>query len=539
MSKRGEDLVFTTFGPHFSVKLLSLGRQENHFHLDPIYPKPTKGGDFMKNFLLMLVVLCFLAPSVVWGAPTGKLIIAQGVDLTSLDPVKLAATGEMNYANAVFDKLYLFDVNGNTVPRLAVSHKMVNETTWEFKLRSGVKFHNGDLFTAADVKFSIERFLDPKIKSPFASFMKGIKEVKIINDHTVQIITDKPDPLLQKRFAFILFIVPSKYIKEKGEDHFGRNPVGCGPFKFVEWVRADRLVLEAYEQYWAGSPLVKTVVFRAIPEDSTRMAELQTGMVDIIVNIPPFLVNQLKGRPGIDVQSVPGARVMLLYINTLAPGPLQDKRVRQALNYAVDKKIIIERILSGSAFPMATNLNPYYFGYDDTLKPYPYDPEKAKKLLAEAGHKDLKIVLNTPSGRYLLDKQVSEAIAGMFEKAGIKIDFKVREWGDYVKDLLSKKLVDLGLIQNGLIMYDADGLLSLYYIKESPFCYYSDPEIQNWIIEARYSMDQKKRKDLYGKISKKIFEEAPFVFLYQPQDFWGVQARGDELFFLYRVSVEK
>jgi peptide/nickel transport system substrate-binding protein len=500
----------------------------------------------MKKYLLAIVIVCFLIPGLVLGAPKGKLVIAQGTELTSLDPALHGTTSEFNYDHAVFDKLYLFDVDGNPVPRVAVSHKIINPTTWEFKLRKGIKFHNGDPVTAADVKFSVEHYLDPKTKAPLASFYKIVKEIKAVDEHTIQVTTDKPDPLLQKRFAFSIFILPSKYIKEKGYDTFLKRPIGCGPFKFVEWVRADRLVLEAYEDYWAGSPLIKTVVFRAIPEDTTRLAELQTGMADIILNIPPFLVNQVKGQPGIDVQSVPSGRVILLYINTLAPGPLQDKRVRQALNYAVDKKTIIDKVLMGSGFQMAINIPPYDFGYDPTLKPYPYDPEKAKKLLAEAGHKDLKLVLNSPSGRYVMDKQVAEAIAGMYEKAGIKVDFRMREWGDYVKDLFGKKLVDTGLIGSGLVMYDADGRLSLYFLRDSVFCYYVNAEIEKWILEARVSMDEKKRKELYSKISNKIFEEAPFVFLYQQQDHWGVskkvkgfQARGDEQFFLYRVSVEK
>lgn len=500
----------------------------------------------MKKLLWVSMIVCFLLPSAVFSAPKGKLVIAQGTDLTSLDPARHGTTSEMNYDNAVFDKLYIFDVQGNPVPRLAVSHKMVNPTTWELKLRKGVRFHNGDPFTAADVKFSIEHYLDPKTKSPFASFFKIIKEVKVVDDHTVQVVTDKPDPLLQKRFAFQIYILPSKYLNEKGYENFLKQPIGCGPFKFIEWVRADRLVLEAYEEYWAGPPLLKTAVFRPIPEDTTRLAELQTGMVDIIVNVPPFLVNQLKGQSGIDVQSVPSGRVILLYVNTLASGPLQDRRVRQALNYAVDKKTIIDKVLMGSGFQMAINTSPYDFGHDPNLKPYPYDPDKAKRLLAEAGCKDMKLVLNSPAGRYVMDKQVSEAIAGMFEKVGIKVDFKMREWGDYVKDLLGKKLVDTGLIGSGLVMYDADGRLSLYFLKDSPFCYYADTEIENWIIEARFTMDEKKRKEIYGRISKKISEEAPFVFLYQQQDHWGIskkvkgfQARGDELFYLYRVSVEK
>jgi len=502
----------------------------------------------MKQFIQALLIFCALIPGMALGAPKGKLIIAQGVDLTSLDPARHHTTGEFNYDNAVFDRLYLFDVHGNPVPRLALSHRMVDDTTWEFKLRKGVTFHNGDPFTAADVKFTIERILDPKTKAPFSANFRHIKEVRVIDDHTVQMVTEKPDPILIKRFSAgaATSILPSKYIKEKGEDHFLRQPIGTGAFKFVEWVRNDHLVLEAYDGYWAGFPPVKRVVIRPIPEDSTRIAELQTGGVDIAVNIPPFLVNQVKAIPGVEVQSVPSGRVMFLSLNTFAPGPLQDKRVRQALNYAVDKKSIIEKILMGSAFQMAINLTPYHFGYDPSLQPYPYDPEKAKRLLAEAGYRDLKLVFNTPSGRYILDKQVSEAIAGMFEKVGIKINFKVREWGDYTKDLVTKKLVDIGFLGWGNVNYDADGTFFVYFIKEAAFSYYEDPEMKSWIIEARNTLDEKRRKDLYTKISKKVFEGAPLVFLYQQQDHWGVskkvknfQARGDELFYLYRVSVEK
>ena len=500
----------------------------------------------MKKLFLASFVICFLIPRVLWGSPTGKLTIALANEMTSLDPTKHGVMNEMNFNNAVFDKLFLFDAQGNAIPRLAASYRLINDTTWEFKLRKGVKFHNGDSFSATDVKFSVERYLDPKTKSPHAPFLRGIKEVKVIDDYTLQVVTEKPDPLLCKRFAHTAYIFPSKYLKEKGEDTFQRNPIGTGPFKFVEWVRGDRLVLEANEGYWAGPALVKTVVFRGIPEATTRMAELQTGMVDIAAQIPPFMVDQMKRLPEIGVQSVPGAKVAVFSINTIAPGPLQDKRVRQALNYAVDKKTIIDKILLGSGFQTAINLTSHSFGFDPTLKPYPYDPEKAKKLLSEAGYKNLKLVLNTPNGRYIFDKQISEAVAEMWEKVGVTVDFRVREWGDYMKEMLSKKLTDVGLLQNYLTMYDADMILTLYFTKESSFSYYSDPELQNWLSEARYQLDSKKRKDLYSKIQKKIYEEAAMVFLYQPLDHWGVSkkvkgfvAGPDDIFYLHQVSREK
>jgi peptide/nickel transport system substrate-binding protein len=276
------------------------------------------------------------------------------------------------------------------------------------------------------------------------------------------------------------------------------------------------------------------------------VAELQTGQVDIITNVPPIMVGQLKAHPGVEVKSIPSGRVIFLYINTFAPGPLQDKRVRQALNYAVDKQSIIDKVLLGSGYQVASTLIASDFGYDPSLKPYPYDPKKAKQILVDAGYKDLKLVLNSPAGRYVMDKQVSEAVAGMLQQVGIKVDFRVREWGDYVSTLLNRKLEDLGLIGFGQVMYDADGRFTWGYIKESKLCYYSDPEVEGWILEARHTMDLERREKIYHTIQKKLYEEAPVVWLFQQQDNWGVskkvkgfQPTSYEIFYLHKVSKEK
>ncbi len=499
----------------------------------------------MKKVLLASFMVYLFITGVVWGAPSGKLVIAQGNELTSPDPTKHGTMNENNYNNCVFDKLFLFDADHKVVPRLALSHRMINETTHEFKLRRDVKFHNGDPFTAADVKYSLERYLDPKQKSPHSTFLTTIQETKIIDDYTIRIITKKPDALFVKRFAWTNYIFPSKYIKEKGEEQFLRHPIGTGPFKFVEWIRGDRLVLEANDGYWDGAPPIKTVIFRAIPEDTTRMAELQTGMVDIAVQVPPFMGAKMKGQ-GINVQPVLGVKTAILVINTLAPGPLQDKRVRQALNYAVDKKAIIDKVLLGAGSPLAINLMDGCFGFEPSLKPYPYDPEKAKQLLAEAGVKNLKIEFSTPNGRYMFDKQVAEAVAGMWEKVGVSVDLRVREWGEYMKDYFSKNMKGVGRSQSFVPMYDADALFATWYTKESGFSYFTNPELENWISEARFQLDEKKRKELYSKISKKIYEEAPMVYLYQPIDYWGISKRvkgfqpgPDDIFVLHKVSVDK
>jgi peptide/nickel transport system substrate-binding protein len=498
----------------------------------------------MKKIAILILLGLLVPAGLCFGQPKGDLVVCQGAEVNSLDPAKHNSTTDLNYAIQVFDMLYFRDEQGVPQPRLATSHKLINDTTWEFKLRTGVKFHNGATMTAKDVKSSIDRMIDPQTKAYFAPYYSTLKEVKVIDDGTIQVLTKTPDPLMLKRLSYNLYIMPAALFQEKGADVFFQHPVGTGPFKFVSWTRNDRMVLEANETYWDGAPKVKRLVIRPVPEVATRLAELQTGNADIITNIPPFLVPQVKDSPNATVQSIPSGRIMFLYLNCLAEGPLKNKKVRQALNYAVDRKSLVENILKGSGVPMAVNLTPYHFGYDPSLKPYTYDPARAKKLLAEAGFGGgLKLVFNTPNGRYLLDKEVSEAIAGMFQAVGVQTDFRVVEWGTYTQGLVTKKLQDVGFIGWGNMLHDADGTFYLYFVPDSPFSYFSTPELKDKIIRARTTMDEKKRLELYKEIQREVYEEAPLVFLYQQIDHYGVsrkvngfKVRGDEYFVLGKVA---
>lgn len=499
----------------------------------------------MKKVLLFaafLFVVC--GASLALGQAQGELVVAQGAEVNGLDPARHSSVTDANYAIAVFDMLYFRDEKGVAQPQLALSHKIINETTWQFKLRPNVKFHNGAVMTANDVKFSIDRMINPQTKALFASFYDTIKEVKIIDKSTIEIMTKAPDPLLLKRLSWSMYILPAELFAQKGAEAFFQSPVGTGPFKFVSWARNEKMVLEANPAYWNGAPKVKRLIFRAIPETATRIAELQTGNADIITAIPPFLIDQLKASTNATVQSVPGGRAMYLYLNTMAKGPLQDKRVRQALNYAVNRKAIISNMLKGSGVEMVL-LTPYHFGYDPSVKPYPYDPAKAKKLLADAGFgKGLKLVFNSPNGRYVLDKEVSEALAGMFREVGVETEMKVLEWGTYIQMLsTTRSLQDIGFIGWGNTMHDADGTLTPFFIPDSPQSYYSTPALADKISKARTTMDPKKRILLYKEIQKDISEEAPLVFLYQQIDNYGVSkkvkdfhARGDEMLSLAKVS---
>ena len=260
----------------------------------------------MKKKLLVVVVGLFLVfLSTVGYAAKDEIVVCQGAEVNSLDPARHNSVTDINYAMQVFDGLYFFDANGTPKPLLALSHKMINDTTWEFKLRKGVKFHDGTVMTANDVKFSIDRMLDPDVKALFASFYATFKDVTVIDDSTIRITTKSPDPLVLNRLAMGMWIMPAELFKKQGAETFFQHPIGTGAFKFVSWSRNDRMVLEANLNYWGGAPKVKRLIIRPVPEVSARIAELQTGNADVIASVSPFLVPKLKETPNVAVQSVP------------------------------------------------------------------------------------------------------------------------------------------------------------------------------------------------------------------------------------------
>jgi peptide/nickel transport system substrate-binding protein len=500
-----------------------------------------------KGFIAAIIGILLLSFTAVSYAAKDEIVVCQGAEVNSLDPARHNSVTDFNYAIQVFDSLYYPDAKGIPQPRLALSHKVINETTWEIKLRKGVKFHDGSTFTSKDAKFSIDRMTDPNVKALFASFYSTIKEVNVVDDNTIRIITKAPDPILLNRLTLSMWMLPADLFQKQGAETFFQKPVGTGAFKFVSWSRNDRMVFDANPTYWAGAPKVKKLVIRPVPEVAARIAELQTGNADIISGVPPFLLAKLKETPDITLHSVLSGRAIFVYINTTATAQeaLKNKKVRQAMEYAIDRKSIIDNILLGSGTPNAVGLTNYHFGFDPGVKPYPYDPAKAKKLLAEAGYANgFKVEFLTPSGRYLMDKEIAEAVAKMLNAVGIQTELKVLEWGSLVQTYSGKKLKDIGFIGWGNTIYDADGTLTPYYGSlESPFSYFSNASIADKINKGRITMDKKKRIAIYKQIQAELFDEAPLIYLYQPIDNWatskdlkGFVPRGDEQIPLWNVS---
>ena len=481
----------------------------------------------MRHIIAIVVALAAVlvaAPAEVLAAPEGQIVIAQGGDPSTMDPHMHAENFTFAVVHNVFDHLVRrFVKNGQLVhePGLATSWTTVNPTTWEFKLRPGVKFHNGEEFNAEAVKFSIERVLNPDQKARWRWAFADIERVEVVDPLTVRIVTKAPFPTLVTNLAFCMPIVPPKYVREKGDTHVATNPVGTGPFKFVRWRKDDAMVLEANESYWRGSPKIKTLMFRPIPDESTRVAALMAGEIDIARGVPPSLVKQIADNPRTRVAKVPSALNIHVILDTLKDGPLRDKRVRQAINYGVDKEGLIKSILEGNGGAVGGPLTPVMFGFAPEVKPYPYDPERAKKLLAEAGYaQGISLTLNSPNGRYLKDKEVNEAIGGQLSRIGVRTQVMTHEWGTYVS-----KWPD-GLVPMYMIgwagTWDADGIMFPLLRSGQRFSRWNNPDFDAIIDKARRTLDQGERVKLYRQATQLAHDEAPWLFLFHGMDIYGV-----------------
>jgi peptide/nickel transport system substrate-binding protein len=477
-------------------------------------------------------------------AQAQKVVVAQGIDPEALDCQASVNIPTMVVNSNIYDPLISRDHELKIVNRLATSFKNTGPTKWRFELRKGVSFHNGEPFNADAVKFSFERIYAPESKSPQKGWFNTIDRIEVVNEYAVDIVTKKPDPILPARLT-LFFMVPPKYIKEAGDVKFNLNPVGTGPFKFIKWVRDDQVILARNEKYWDGAPEIKDLIFRAMPETQSRLAALQTGEVDLATNVPPDLAEGLKGKGNFDFKSTLSTRVLFLQLCTNKESPLLKQKVRQAINYAIDRESIIKNILKGYGEKIPSLVPKLIPGYDSNLKPYPYDPQMAKKLLAEAGYPNgLEITMDGPSGRYMRDKEVCQAIAGQLTQAGIKVNLKILEWGTFIGNVTSHKTNPIYLIGWSLPSLDPDQWLWVNTHSGEPFSQTNDPELDKMLEEGRYEMNGAKREKLYHQINRYVHEQAFLAVLYEQRDLVGVSnrivftPRGDEMIFMRTVKVK-
>ncbi|PLR82532.1 peptide ABC transporter substrate-binding protein [Bacillus canaveralius] len=453
------------------------------------------------------------------------LTIATGSDMVTFDIHDHNNTSTEAIHINLFNYLVKTAENGEFAPDLAESWENIDNTTWNFKLREGVKFHNGEDFTAEDVKFTLERVAKDNTLLEYGNY-KQIKEVKIISDYEFSIITETPEPAMLNRLSRLgSGILPSQYIQEEGWETFLEKPVGTGPYKFVEWKKDDRVVLESNPDYFAEKPKWEKLIFRAIPEDSTRVSELLTGGVDIATNIPPTDWNRIKDNEGTALAESPTQRVMMLTLRHDKNYPTSDPKVREAIDLAIDKQAILDNLMEGAGTVTRTRVTPGNNGANESLyNTSLYDPEKAKQLLKEAGYEDgLELTLSAPNGRYLKDKESVELMQAMLSEVGINLKLDLLEWSSFNEKYNSKSFEDMFLIGYGNSMFDAALAMDrLLFERAKGETDYNNPEVEKLLNEAMSNMNKEDRIKQYQRAQEIIAEDRPYIFLYQLDSIYGV-----------------
>ena len=508
---------------------------------------------------VMIAVAVLLLPMAAGAAPAGKIVIAQGVDPTTLDMANQSESPASNVGRHIFDTLYERDQNLKIVPNLASEMpKLVPPSTWEVKLRKGVKFHNGEEFNAESAKFTLERLAQGQGKLRGATFFAPIDRVEVVDPYTIRVHTKKPWPLFTASMTFAQSgMLPPKESAGKETADLSKKPIGTGPYKLVRWSKDEEIVLEANDAYWRGAPKIKTVVFRPIPDDAVRVAALQNGEIDLAVNIPPHLGAIIDKHPKLSLSTAPSIRTIQLMIyshqmdaqhKATGPynGPTADKRVRQAIAYAIDADEIIKTVLDGKGIRVATMLPSMHFGFDPKLQPIKLDVAKAKKLLSESGHPNgIEITLHGPRGRYVRDAEVAEAVTGQLTKAGIKTTLRTYDFVTYLNNMVYvHKAGPVWLIGWGTGTMDAETVYVPLFKSPGIFVNWQNDDFNRMVDEAQAIMDEKKRLEQYHRINRLWVEEMPAVSLYQQIDLYGItkrlnwKARSDEVLQAYDMSLK-
>ena len=459
------------------------------------------------------------------------LVIGLQQTISTLDPAMHRDRTVESVIRNMFDGLVTRDSNMEVVPELAESWELVDDLTWRFKLRRGVKFHNGEDFTAEDVKFTIERIVKPNMidgkSSPRKGLLGPVNAVEVEDDFTVLIKTEEPWPILPVMLPF-QEIVPKDYIEEKGSAYFAQHPVGAGPFKFVEWVKGERIVMEKFDDYYGGSPeippvgpaQVKTLIFKPIPETASRIAALKADECHIIQSLPPHLFDEVQSDERTMVLTCDGTRSYFVGMNCKKE-PFSDVDVRVAMNYAVDMDAIVESILGGMAITLAGPLVPDAFGYNNELKPYGYDVEKAKQLLKEVGF-DSGFSVEFDATKDTIE--IAEAISNQLAEVGIKAEVRIWEWG-VLRPQLEQNKRSLFIASWGNASLDPTGILipTLTTNGRANFAGYSNPEVDKLLSSASVGMKKEEREKAFQKAQELIYADAPWIFGYSPKEIYGVR----------------
>jgi peptide/nickel transport system substrate-binding protein len=499
-------------------------------------------------------------------AQAAELRIGLSADVTTFDPHFVAAQPNLTAQQHVFDSLVRTDERSRPVPGIA-TWRNSDPLTWEFTLRKGVKFHDGSELTTEDVVFSLERPLAIKgTPGGYAAYVRPIVKKEIVDRHTVRLKTAAPYGALLQDLAEVMIVSKKAAAQATGEDFDrGKAAIGTGPFKLVRFARGDRIELARHEEYWGGKPQWDKVTLLILPSDPVRTAALLSGQLDAIEHVPTADIAKLRKNPAFRLAQTVSWRTIFLHLDQyrdhppgvssksgkpLERNPLKDVRVRRALSRAINRQAIAGRVMEGLAMPAANMLSPSVLGHDPALKPEPYDPEGAKKLLAEAGYPDgFAVTLATPNNRYINDEQVAQTVAQMWTRVGIQTRVEAMPLSVYFGKARNK---EFGVALLGWGSRAADLALRSLLVTTNPekgygawnWAGYANPQLDALVVQSLTTVDPEKREALARSASALAAREVAFIPLHYQSVTWAMKrslaysARTDEYTFAHYFRPE-
>jgi peptide/nickel transport system substrate-binding protein len=510
--------------------------------------------------LVLAAALAFAGP-VAAQTPPNVLVVGQIAEPQSLDPQHVSAVNDFRILMNVYDGLVRYkDGTLEVEPALATDWEISEDgLQYTFNLRQGVSFHDGSPFNAEAVVFSFERMIDEDHPHhtgtfPLSFYFSAVASVEALDENTVRFTLNEPFAPFLSNLAYPAGLIVSKAAVEQHGEDFDRNPSGTGAFKFAEWQSNTRVVIERNPDYWDGAPPLEAVVYRPITDANTRVAAMLAGEIDVMVEVPPDNVATFEESPEFELYEEAGPHLWFLILNA-KEGPFANKAARQAVNYAVDKQSLVDNVLQGTATVAAGPTPPAFnWAYNDELDPYPYDPDMARELLAEAGVEEGTDVTFyvTQGGSGMLDPvSMGTAIQADLEAVGLDVEIETYEWNTF-----------LGLVNPGL-EGKAD-MAQMAWMTNSPDTlpylalrteawpdqggfnsgYYSNPDVDELLQKARTSTDQSERAELYKQMQEIVYEDAPWLFVANWKQNAVTAAKVDNFalqpsFFLLLQDVEK
>ncbi|MCZ2259009.1 glutathione ABC transporter substrate-binding protein [Sporosarcina sp. G11-34] len=464
----------------------------------------------------------------------GDLVIAAHSDASTMDPAGSNDVPSSNIQFNIFENLVKRDADNNLIPSLAEEWEAIDETTYEFKLREGVKFHDGEIFNADAVKASLDRILDPKVASSKYNTFEMISNVEVVDDYTVRITTEYPfSPIITHLTHGGGAIISPKSIEadyaamEKGEDAgsvISQNPVGTGYFKFESWAPGSEVKLVRNEEYWDKLAHVDTVTFKIVPESGTRKADLERGFAQVIEHVQPNEVAVINDSDHAKIIQTPSTALTFIGFNLNKP-PFDDVKVRRAVSMMVNKQEVIDGVYDGFAIPAEGPLAPKSFGYSPDLKGIEYDVEEAKKLMKEAGYEDgFKASIWTNDNPQRID--IAVLLQDTLKELNIEITVEQMEFGAYLEKLRAGEHNMFMLSWSNSLADGDNGLFSLFHssVKGVPpnATWYGSPVVDDLLDGGRHESDPDKRAQIYKEAQEELVKDAPLIFLNHPEYLTGV-----------------